>query len=97
MTDKLPKGVYWMGGQIHDPKGLLTEAPPLPDVVTFDIADGEFNFYTKEQFEDYVDHLRDDLVSEGLVECDEGLDFDDVLDMVHGDEFFWEWLPQEVK
>ena len=98
MTDRLPKGVYWMGGKIHDPKGLLvTEAPPLPDVVTFDIADGEFNFYTKEQFEDYVDHLRDDLVSEGLVECDEGLDFDDVLEMVHGDEFFWEWLPQEVK
>ena len=95
--DGLPKGVYWMGGQIHDPKGLLTEAPPMPDIVTFDIADGEFNFYTKEQFEDYVDHLRDDLVSEGLVECDEGLDFDDVLDMVHGDEFFWEWLPQEVK
>ena len=96
-NDGLPKGVYWMGGQIHDPKGLLTEAPPLPDIVTFDIADGEFNFYTKEQFEDYVDQLRDELVSEGHIECDEGLDVDDVLSMAHGDELFWDWLPKEVK
>ena len=97
MTDGLPKGVYWMGGKIHDPKGLLTEAPPLPDVVTFDIADGSFDFFTKEQFEYHVDDLRNELVDEGLVESDEGLDVEDVLDMVYGDEFFWEWLPKEVK
>ena len=72
-------------------------APPLPDVVTFDIADGSFNFYTKEQFEQYINELRNELVDEGQVESDEGLDFDDVLDMVHGDELFWEWLPKEVK
>jgi len=88
---------YWMNGILHDPKGELTEAPELPDVVTFDIADGSFNFYTKEQFENYIDELRNELVDEGHVESDEGLDFDDVLDMVHGDELFWEWLPKEVK
>jgi hypothetical protein len=93
----LPKGVYWMGGKIHDPQGLLTEAPELPDIVTFDIADGSFSFYTKEQFEHYINELRNELVDEGHIESDEGLDFDDVLDMVHGDEFFWEWLPKEVK
>ncbi len=93
MTDKLPKGVYWMGGKIHDPKGLMTKAPALPDIVTFDVADGSFEFYTKEQFEEYVDNLRNDLVNEGLVESDEGLDVDDVLSMALGDEVFWDWMP----
>jgi len=88
---------YWQGGKLYDPKDELTPAPELPDVVVFDIADGEFSFYTKEQFESYIDNLRYELVDEGLVESDEGLDFDDVLDMVHGDELFWEWLPKEVK
>ena len=96
-NDGLPNGLYWQGGYIHDPKGLLTEAPAVPDIVTFDIADGEFKFYTKEQFEQYVDQLRNELVESGHVESDEGLDFDDVLEMVHGDELFWDWLPQEVK
>jgi len=93
----LPNGTYWMGGKIHDPQGVLTEAPALPDIVNFDIADGEFNCYTKAQFEDYVDQLRDELVESGHVESDEGLDVDDVLEMTHGDELFWDWLPQEVK
>ena len=92
-NDGLPKGVYWMGGKIHDPKGLLTKAPALPDIVTFDVADGSFEFYTKEQFEEYVDNLRNDLVNEGLVESDEGLDVDDVLSMALGDEVFWDWMP----
>ncbi len=92
-NDGLPKGVYWMGGQIHDPKGLMTKAPALPDIVTFDVADGSFEFYTKEQFEEYVDNLRNDLVNEGLVESDEGLDVDDVLSMALGDEVFWDWMP----
>jgi hypothetical protein len=92
-NDGLPKGVYWMGGKIHDPKGLMTKAPALPDIVTFDVADGSFEFYTKEQFEEYVDNLRNDLVNEGLVESDEGLDVDDVLSMALGDEVFWDWMP----
>ena len=88
---------YWQGGKLYDPKDELTPAPELPDVVVFDIADGSFSFYTKAQFESYIDNLRYELVDEGLIECDEGLDVDDVLDMVHGDELFWEWLPKEVK
>jgi len=88
---------YWQGGKLYDPKDELTPAPELPDVVVFDIADGAFDFYTKAQFESYIDNLRYELVDEGLVESCEGLDFDDVLDMVHGEEFFWEWLPKEVK
>ena len=93
----LPKGVYWMGGKIHDPKGLLTEAPELPDVVAFNIADGEFEFYTKEQFECLIDQWRDELYDRGDINDDYELDDEDVIEMVNGDEFFWEWLPKEVK
>ena len=67
------------------------------DIVTFDVADGSFEFYGKEQFEQYVDNLRNDLVSEGLVESDEGLDIDDVLSMALGDEVFWDWMPGPVE
>jgi hypothetical protein len=63
------------------------------DIVTFDVADGSFQFYSKEQFEQYVDNLRNDLVNEGLIESDEGLDVDDVLSMALGDEVFWDWMP----
>ena len=86
----LPQGVYWMGGKIHDPQGLLTEAPPLPDIVTFDVADGEFDFYTKDQWEALIDEWRDELESEGYYAEDE----EDVVSMTHGDELFWDWLPK---
>lgn len=75
----------------------LSKAPGYPDVVTFDVADGSFEFYTKDAFEQYVDNLRNDLVSEGLVESDEGLDVDDVLSMALGDEVFWDWMPGPVE
>ena len=75
----------------------LSKAPGYPDVVTFDVADGSFSFYKKDQFEQYVDNLRNDLVSEGLVESDEGLDVDDVLSMALGDEVFWDWMPGPVE
>ena len=67
------------------------------DIVTFDVADGSFEFYSKESFEQYVDNLRNDLVNEGLVESDEGLDIDDVLSMALGDEVFWDWMPGPVE
>ena len=67
------------------------------DIVTFDVADGSFQFYSKEQFEQHVDQLRNDLVADGLVESDEGLDFDDVLSLTYGDEVFWDWMPGPVE
>lgn len=88
---------YWMNGVLHDPKGELTKAPELPDVVAFDIADGEFRFYTKDQWEQRIDQWRDSLYDESFVEDDYELDDETVIEMIHGDEFFWEWLPKEVK
>ena len=88
---------YWQGGKLYDPKGELTKAPELPDVVSFDIADGEFSFYTKEQFEGLIAQWRDDLYDESGMEDDYELDDETVIEMIHGDEFFWEWLPKEAK
>ena len=83
---------YWIGGQLHDPKGELTKAP---DVVTFNIADGEFSFYTKDQWEQLIDEWRDALYDGSGIEDE--LDDESVIEMIHGDEIFWEWLPKEVK
>ena len=88
---------YWQGGKLYDPKDELTPAPELPDIVVFDIADGSFSFYTKAQFEHFVNELRNELVDAEQIECDEGLDVDDILSLSYGDELFWEWLPKEVK
>ena len=37
------------------------------------------------------------VVNEGLIESDEGLDFDDVLSLACGDEVFWDWMPGPVE
>ena len=83
---------YWMNGILHDPKGELTEAPELPDVVAFNIADGSFEFFTEAQFEAQIEEWREELGPDSD-ECDD----EEVIDMVNGDEFFWDWLPKEVK
>ena len=88
---------YWMNGILHDPKGELTEAPELPDVVAFNIADGEFEFFTEAQFQAQIELWREELYENGHTEDDWELDDEEVIDMVNGDEFFWEWLPKEVK
>jgi len=67
------------------------------DIVTFDVADGSFQFYSKEQFEQHVDQLRNELVEDGHIESDEGLDFDDILSLTYGDEVFWDWMPGPVE
>ena len=88
---------YWMNGILHDPKGELTEAPELPDVVAFNIADGSFEFFTKAQFEAQIEEWRQELIEGGDLEEAEEYDNEDVIDMVNGDEFFWDWLPKDVK
>ena len=75
----------------------LSKAPGYPDVVTFDVADGSFEFYKKDQFEEFVNNLRNDLVNEEMIEADEDLDFDDILSLSYGDELFWDWMPGPVE
>jgi hypothetical protein len=71
----------------------LSKAPALPDVVTFDIADGSFEFYTKEEFEKFVDAERNELLENDMIEADDDLDVDGILSLAYGDEMFWDWLP----
>ena len=75
----------------------LSKAPGYPDVVTFDVADGSFSFYKKDQFEQFVNDLRNDLVNEEMIEADEDLDFDDIRSLSYGDEIFWDWMPGPVE
>ena len=75
----------------------LSKAPGYPDVVTFDIADGSFAFYTKDAFEQFVDAERNELVDNDMIEADEDLDVDDILALAYGDEMFWDWMPGPVE
>ncbi len=75
----------------------LSKAPGYPDVVTFDVADGSFDFYKKDQFEHFVNELRNELVEGGQIESDEDLDVDDILSLSYGDELFWDWMPGPVE
>ena len=67
------------------------------DVVTFDVADGSFSFYSKEQFEKFVNDERNELVDNDMIEADEDLDVDDILALAYGDEMFWDWMPGPVE
>ena len=67
------------------------------DVVTFDVADGSFSFYSKEQFEKFVNDERNELVDNDMIEADEDLDIDDILALAYGDEMFWDWMPGPVE
>jgi len=67
------------------------------DVVTFDVADGSFSFYSKEQFEKFVNDERNELVDAEQIESDEDLDVDDILALAYGDELFWDWMPGPVQ
>ena len=75
----------------------LSKAPGYPDVVTFDVADGSFAFYTKDAFEKFVDAERNELVDNDMIEADEDLDVDDILALAYGDEMFWDWMPGTVE
>ena len=75
----------------------LSKAPGFPDVVTFDVADGSFSFYSKEQFEKFVNDERNELVDAEQIESDEDLDIDDILALAYGDELFWDWMPGPVQ
>jgi hypothetical protein len=59
-------------------------------IVTFDIADQSFKVFNMQQWENYIAELRDQLVGDYIYEDDE-----EVIEVVHGDELFWEELEVE--
>ena len=69
-------------------------------VVTFDIANGNFDFYTKEQWDNQVQEWRDELFDSGMIEdrdiVDE-MDEYEVVDCMYGEELFVDYIPEDVK
>ena len=69
-------------------------------VVTFDIANGTFDFYTKEQWDNQVQEWRDELFESNMIEdrdiVDE-MDEYEVVDCMYGEELFVDCIPEDVK
>tara|TARA_B110000285_G_scaffold18774_1_gene18229 strand:- start:3012 stop:3215 length:204 start_codon:yes stop_codon:yes gene_type:complete len=63
-------------------------------IVTFDIADGSFDYYTDEEWEIQLTEWRDLLDSDGFAGM-ESMDEAEVVDMMYGEEMFFEEVPQE--
>ena len=85
-----PPGQYWMGGKIYKARDCYTDAVRA-EVVVFDIADQQFNFYSKAQFEDLIGQYRNELEEDGY--DTQHMDFDDVIEAIHGDELWWDLIP----
>ena len=69
-------------------------------VVTFDIANGTFDFYTKEQWDNQVQEWRDELFGSNMIEdrdiVDE-MDEYEIVDCMYGEELFVDYIPEDVK
>lgn len=57
------------------------------EVVTFDIADQSFDYYTLDQWNNQVQSWRDELQDEGMAE---DLTDDEVVEAMYGDELFYD-------
>lgn len=57
------------------------------EVVTFDIADQSFDYYTLDQWNNQVQSWRDELQDEGM---GEDLTDDEVVEAMYGNELFYD-------
>ena len=57
------------------------------EVVTFDIADQSFEYYTMEEWGNLLQSWREELVDEDMAE---DLTDDDVVEAMYGDELFYD-------
>ena len=64
-------------------------------IVTFDIADGSFGYYTKVNWENQLDTWREELEADGY-EGAEAVTAEELIEMVYGDELFFEEVPEIV-
>ena len=64
-------------------------------IVTFDIADGSFDYYTNEEWQNQLDTWREELEADGY-EGAEAVDAEELIEMVYGDELFFEEIPEIV-
>ena len=69
-------------------------------VVTFDIANGTFDYYTKDMWENQVREWRDELFESGTIEdieIIEEMDEYEVVECIWGEEMFVDYIPEDVK
>ena len=60
------------------------------EVVTFDIADQSFDYYTMEQWGNQLQSWREELQDEGM----EDLTDDEVVEAMYGNELFYDIIQQ---
>jgi hypothetical protein len=63
-------------------------------IVTFDTADGSFDYYTNEGWENQLTEWRDALELD--IEDASELDAEEVVEYMYGNELFFEKVPQEM-
>lgn len=67
-------------------------------VVTFDIANGTFDYYTKDMWESQVQSWRDELFGSGMIEDTvEEMDEYEVVECMWGEEVFIDYIPEDIK
>jgi|TARA_R110000772_G_scaffold80153_5_gene171273 hypothetical protein len=64
-------------------------------VVTFNIADGSFDFYTKAMWQVQLCEWRQDLEDDGYEGC-EALDAEELVEMIWGEEMFFDEIPEKI-
>jgi|TARA_B110000908_G_scaffold83847_1_gene100307 hypothetical protein len=65
----------------------------IATVVTFDIADGSFDFYTNDMWNSQLSTWRQELEDDGF-EGSEALDAEELIEMIWGEEMFFETIPE---
>jgi len=65
-------------------------------IVTFDIADGSFDYYTNEEWQNQLAIWREELRTDGF-EYGMDLDADEVVDMMYGEELFFSYFTPSVQ
>lgn len=65
-------------------------------VVTFDIADGTFEFYTDKMWEVQLQEWRDDLEADGCEDVAE-LQAEELMECFYGEEMFFDRIPDTLK
>ena len=64
----------------------------IATVVTFDIADGSFDFYTNDMWNAQLQAWRVELDADGY-EGSEALDAEELVEMMYGEEMFFDTVP----
>ena len=65
----------------------------IATVVTFDIADGSFDFYTNDMWNNQLSVWRQELEDNGY-EGSEVLDAEELVELFWGEEMFFETIPE---